>query len=1035
MLFKKFRKKIAILMILLVVMLPLYSASVFAALEVEARGEFNVKNFIKETDYIIFKATASIPGDDAITPNQLVLGSSVNFDSCAASINGFNCQLRFPQQGTDRFDAKGIPYTITLKNDNGNIVETKTDNFYVDNLPPVIEQFNLDRNLINSGTLKFSFDISDRACNDAGCSGKCSGLSRLELTEANGNFEETVTLNTQSCSISDVYETASSFSDGEYTIIAKAYDKFNHVSSAATASFEFDKTAPVIDANTFRIADSLDNNINYFGLSAVPVIVKVDIRDADLDKQNIFAGLNELDKLGNLGNERGICGETVNSITTCSWNINLNPANSGIKTITISATDNSGNNAEKAITKNLDLDDNGPGVLSLASTRIVDGKSYARLIDNDFIATLREGESGISVSDIKLHYENSVKSADSCEQAVDLWQCAWTGIDFSNAGTTSVFIDSDSKDRIGNTVSPVFSTDVIVDNSQSRLLQIVVRAIGGSEEALSVAKTYDKIQVEAAIEDDSISTAVGDFSNFISGLDNLEADVCVKTGDRTIVCSWTTPSIDIQGYINDVITLKFTDISGNVLEVAEPFTVYGVSGEESPDFFDNEVVCSPSLLDRETMSMISQRAFCQVILTPKSNNVEPLSVSLGECSGDTSFAESFELFNEVGSENFIRVKFNQQTANVDDIMFDCPLNIISRKGTEVFINPETENVNLKFGLYNMPLGELAANIQKEIDNAKEDATEMWDYVGYLKDFMFYATRSCQIGNIIATIIGTFNSIGDIIRAMTIANGGLTEGNRMAWDFSTEELRQSGMDIFGGKDGISSFCGFVNCKATPGPGGKVDFTFGGAKNLLDNWKIGGEKFIGSIGGDFGGDFVDDWFGDPKTKKKPISEYMNPKDSIVVATLTGCISGIIHGIDKYRQIQCMYADCLETGVGKQGLPVYACDDQKAYAECKYVTGEIFKAIPFTAIFDYYANMIKSAFSNPFALMGAGIRALCTPEIIMGAPWLYSICSTTKVISFIGATLQEVTSIFEEGVFTINEDYCDRLDDDEDEGDDND
>ena len=123
---KNYKQKIAVLMILLVIMLPIYSSIVFADLaNIEARGQDNIKNFIKEEDFIIFKATVSITGDDTITPNQVLLGSNLKFDSCAAGISGFDCQLRFPSEGTTNFDAAAIPYTITLKNDVGNTIETK----------------------------------------------------------------------------------------------------------------------------------------------------------------------------------------------------------------------------------------------------------------------------------------------------------------------------------------------------------------------------------------------------------------------------------------------------------------------------------------------------------------------------------------------------------------------------------------------------------------------------------------------------------------------------------------------------------------------------------------------------------------------------------------------------------------------------------------------------------------------------------------------------------------------------------------------
>ena len=349
------RKKLAVLMILLVIMLPIYSASVLASLNIEARGQNSVKNYVKEEDVITFKAIASIPGDNVITPSQVLLGSNLKFDSCAPSIDGFDCLLRFPANGTTVFDAKAIPYTVTLRNDAGSQVDTKSDNLYVDNLPPKINSFTVDQALVSSGTVKFNFEIEDKACSASSCSEKCSGISKLEIYESDSNFKEIVTLNTDACIVSDSFETSSLiFSENAHAIYAKAFDRFGQVSPVASLSFEVDKSAPFIDLNTFKVVDDIDIDLGSFGLNPVPVTVKIDIKDFDLNKQSVFADLNDLNKQGNLGHVQGTCGETNDDITTCSWDISLNPNGPGQKTITIEASDSASNDAKTIITKILD---------------------------------------------------------------------------------------------------------------------------------------------------------------------------------------------------------------------------------------------------------------------------------------------------------------------------------------------------------------------------------------------------------------------------------------------------------------------------------------------------------------------------------------------------------------------------------------------------------------------------------------------------------------------------------------------------------
>src|SRR3989338_9051326 len=465
----------------------------------------------------------------------------------------------------------------------------------------------------------------------------------------------------------------------------------------------------------------------------------------------------------------GICGETVNQITTCSWNINLLPDGAGSKTITVDAADNSGNNIKTQLSRNFGLDNAGPVILSLASGSVVDGQSFAKLQNNIFTATFRDDD-GVKPSDIILHAPNIVIAADSCSKVVDIWKCAWNDVDFADGGKVNVFIDVDSKDRLGNMVAKRLSSEVIVDDGKPKSVKVVIKGIGGVEGLLGdVVKTGDKMQVEAVLEDDSINNAAADFSKFIFNAGNVQADSCVKTGPKTFVCSWTTPSIDIEGFIDDLIRLDFTDIAGNTLTVLEPFRVFGLSGEETPDFWSNSVRCSPSLLYRETLPLINQRAFCLVSLAPKSlagsafEDIEPVSATLGECNGVLSFVEDVTLENnQFSNEPLIRINFRKQDVRVDEINLLCPIDIISRQGNNIVTIPEKENVDITFQLYNQPLGEVSASVQKKIDDAVEDSDNILKVATFFKKVFFYGERLCNVGNALANVIVVYKVVGSAI---------------------------------------------------------------------------------------------------------------------------------------------------------------------------------------------------------------------------------------------------------------------------------
>ena len=64
-------KFIASFLITLVLTLPLYTANVHAALSVTVKNSDGVNDFVKEDDFLEFKAIASIQGDADITPDQI----------------------------------------------------------------------------------------------------------------------------------------------------------------------------------------------------------------------------------------------------------------------------------------------------------------------------------------------------------------------------------------------------------------------------------------------------------------------------------------------------------------------------------------------------------------------------------------------------------------------------------------------------------------------------------------------------------------------------------------------------------------------------------------------------------------------------------------------------------------------------------------------------------------------------------------------------------------------------------------------------
>jgi hypothetical protein len=91
----------------------------------------------------------------------------------------------------------------------------------------------------------------------------------------------------------------------------------------------------------------------------------------------------------------------------------------------------------------------------------------------------------------------------------------------------------------------------------------------------------------------------------------------------------------------------------------------------------------------------------------------------------------------------------------------------------------------------------------------------------------------------------------------------------------------------------------------------------------------------------------------------------KQSMVFAITCGCIPGIIHNLEKNRQINCWKGFCYQDMV-PAGVPKSECDKQYAHMKCTYIAGQFFSILQqlLTNPIEGFFNMLADLISNPFA-----------------------------------------------------------------------
>ncbi len=1025
---EKYLQIIASFLIALVFSIPFNVSIVFAAINrISVKGSNGIEGFAKSNDFLNFNVQASI-ANNTITKDQIFLGSDIKFDSCSQlPSNAFECALKFPGTGTSSFESKPLPFTINLYNDSSKqkLDDSKSGSVIIDNRAPQLKLTVSKNKYSGQENVVVNYEATDFACNDQSCTGKCVGIKKVDLLIDKSS--KSIAPNTTNCNFkSNISFDAKTLKDGENTVTAKAIDNFDQASQEISAAFTVDASPPIILANSFAIIRK-GISLSTFSPNSVPVEVTVNISASDLNANSVTANLSALNP--SLKYVKASCTPVGNDLNICRWPIDLNPGTSGTKAILINASDLVGNKASITISKALALDDKGPVVLSLSTSTTKDDKVFAKPAGSTVTASFNE-LTGLSADEVFLHIDNSKKAAASCDKEAN-WLCKWNNVEFGSSAKASISIGSDTNDILRNSVSEAKIIEVIIDGKPPVVTGISLSSVGTiSETNPDLFKIGDKIFVEANVTEENDLTAIADFSKFIKNAKRVAGSCKILQEDKQ-VCSFLTDAITTQA--SDVAAFNFTDIVGNQVLIAKPLQTLGLEEAKTPDFWKSTTDCSPKAVDRQLGPLINQRVYCNVKLEPLSASALPKTVFIDQasCTGNgKNLVQNIETFNrETGSTSpIIKITFKKDEFKINEANLSCSLAIISRVGDKITKNPELETANISIKFYNLPLGEVSDNVQKKIDDAKKEINKFWKLIGTMNKVVFYSKKICQVFGIIYNVVAVYYSITAYTKTAEdtcfyIPIGGLVclpplhaASTALCFGQQASETAADSAWVTGGK-----FCKFVNCQWAPGVVGKYQQFITDQIN-----KIPGSEWLPGPGrGNLPGTGAQQLAAGGT--RGGIAGYLDPNNNLLTASLFLCVPGIISGLDKYRQIKCLYVDCLQNAVAKDGLPITACEEQKSYATCKYIYGEVFAVVPYTAVFDHFAGIIKEALSNPFAAVGAIVGAICyftCPQPPPGAGPAYIACEGVRLASKFGEVLQNIKGLYKEG-FKIRQDYCSRLD----------
>lgn len=1032
-------KLIASFLSVLIILLPFYVSDVYATgLTInKVSGEDKVNGYRKKLDKTTIDVDAAVDGDDKVSKEQLKVKIDDGpieypFTSCTYK-QGYS-QCVYSKLGDVTADTH--TYDINMYNDDKTLLLTRSAEISVDNLAPKVTSLEANPAVTTTGEVSIDYTVHDYAYTEGDAS-KCTGIKKIEFykDDFSGSPIKTVEPTTEDCAVSGSVDYKAGEEDGTVTICARAEDMFKQISTELVcSSFTIDKTAAEID--NLQINDISGNAVVYVTSKEIPAEVIVDIKEEELALDSITADLSALNAEANYQNKKPDSCLTTDAITTCEWNINIKLTKSVNAQIKASATDKAGNTATETFTKQLTYDGIGPIVAQIETDRgLYRGIGYAGSTTT-FIAYVLEKGIGIGNGDIYLDLSeiglgNNIR-ADECMLGIDGWECYWYDkkVNAQDGSIVTILSTANSKDDLGNLAVGIFGAEFVVDSSPPVVEFVNITTIHGAMAYDEHTIKGDSLDIVAFLSEPTSVSATADLSGLITYGENIAGE-CGYTGTNW-KCEWHTKPIDVSGPYTANINLEFEDFVGNKATKTETILVVGLSNDTSPNYWKNEVSCAPSKIDREVTTLVNQRVYCHVKLQAQhaGQNPETLSISLDECySADNTtsldFVKSVGFMNDFAgsTDQYIHFTLKTTSMEISDLRFNCELSIISKVGDYITPYSETEEVSVTIPFYNLPLGEYSENVQQKIKDAEDAATgSLWKLIGGLGKFLEYAKFLC---NLAATINHAVTVMMDIYKVISSAEtvstvfGGksVLYGPRVAQGSSTELLRESSLKIL---EMVEPFCNFVNCKAGKALENEKGLSYwgktlggGGGIRTIDNW--GDVPWV-----------TPDWF-EKYTGKKAFGAggYMNVKESIVLSVATFCVPGVIYNLNKYRQIECMYADCLQKSVDS-GVPIKVCEDQKEYATCKYFVGEIFKVLPITAIFDYYTRMARNVLADPLSTAGLALGLVCKPSVVLPDSNTYIVCAWGKLLSEVGHVANNIMSFIDSGEWTIREDYCDRIED---------
>jgi hypothetical protein len=155
-------------------------------------------------------------------------------------------------------------------------------------------------------------------------------------------------------------------------------------------------------------------------------------------------------------------------------------------------------------------------------------------------------------------------------------------------------------------------------------------------------------------------------------------------------------------------------------------------------------------------------------------------------------------------------------------------------------------------------------------------------------------------------------------------------------------------------------------------------------------------------------------------KAVSLY----DNIWTSLFGLCLPGVVHNLEKLRQIKCTQINCLENFVPQGISTISGCQRMADILECKYVWGELVgNVVPLTGLFSAVKDLVKSIVTNPIGLIRTGIVYGCSFSMCGETSTGSAFCNYAGVGVYLLDIVDNILGLIDRYP-TMSQDYCSQV-----------